>query len=145
MEIVINKCFGGFSISKKCAEYMVELGSERAKAELDEYYKTVAAIKQYGDTGTFPYYVEESEKDFIKIYAKYRDFDHWYGFGYCDGYEEGYERNDPILVKAVKDLGRDADGSCSDLEVVEIPDGIEWEIEEYDGMESVHEAHRSWG
>jgi len=28
--------------------------------------------------------------------------------------------------------------------VVDIPDDIEYEIDDYDGIESVHEAHRSW-
>ena len=30
------------------------------------------------------------------------------------------------------------------LLIVEIPDGIEWEIWDYDGKESVHEKHRHW-
>jgi hypothetical protein len=28
--------------------------------------------------------------------------------------------------------------------VVEIPDGIEWSIQEYDGLEWVAEKHRTW-
>ena len=35
MKIVINKCFGGFSVSKKAVEYMAEKGSEQARAELE--------------------------------------------------------------------------------------------------------------
>jgi hypothetical protein len=30
------------------------------------------------------------------------------------------------------------------LEVIDIPDDIEWFISDYDGVETVHEAHRSW-
>lgn len=34
--------------------------------------------------------------------------------------------------------------SCSSPVIVEIPDGIKWCIEDYDGMETVEEEHRSW-
>jgi xanthine dehydrogenase molybdopterin-binding subunit B len=54
------------------------------------------------------------------------------------------ERDDPILVKVVEELGDKANGRFSDLEVVEIPDDIEWDIEEYDGKEWVAEKHRTW-
>jgi len=37
IKVVYNSCFGGFSISKKCAERMAELGSEEAKAMLQEH------------------------------------------------------------------------------------------------------------
>lgn len=53
-------------------------------------------------------------------------------------------RSDPILVQTVEELGEKANGSCAKLKVIEIPDDIEWEIDEYDGMESVRECHRSW-
>lgn len=54
------------------------------------------------------------------------------------------ERNDPKLVKAVETLGDDAGGSFSQLRVIEIPDDVDWEICEYDGMEWIAEKHRTW-
>ena len=53
-------------------------------------------------------------------------------------------RNDAILVTIVEELGEDSWGYCAELKVVEIPDGIEWEIGEYDGIEWIAEAHRKW-
>ena len=37
-----------------------------------------------------------------------------------------------------------ASGKFADLEVREIPDGVDWQIDEYDGNESIHEVHRTW-
>lgn len=54
------------------------------------------------------------------------------------------ERNDPLLVQVVEELGEMANGSYAKLKVVEIPDDIEWTIEDYDGDEWVAEAHRRW-
>ncbi len=54
------------------------------------------------------------------------------------------DRADPKLVQVVEELGRAAGDSYSMLEVIEIPDGIEWEILACDGYETVHEKHRSW-
>jgi hypothetical protein len=53
-------------------------------------------------------------------------------------------RNDPILVEVVEELGEKADGSFSKLEIVEIPDDVVWQIEEYDGREWIAEQHRTW-
>ena len=60
-------------------------------------------------------------------------------------YERDIERNDPAVVQAVEELGDKANGEHAKLVVVNIPDGIEYSIEEYDGMEHVAEAHRTWG
>ena len=54
------------------------------------------------------------------------------------------DRTDPILIQVVETLGAEADGCYAKLRIIEIPDGIEWEISDYDGMESVEEVHRSW-
>lgn len=57
----------------------------------------------------------------------------------------GFDRDDPALVQVVEELGDRANGSAASLKVVEIPDDVEWYIEEYDGSEWVSEAHRTWG
>ena len=54
------------------------------------------------------------------------------------------ERNDPDLVAVVEELGDRACGSWSRLKVVDVPDDVDWYIEEYDGKEHVAEQHRRW-
>jgi hypothetical protein len=92
MKIVVNRCYGGYGLSRKAYEY---LGMEL-----------------------------EADSD-------------------C-GYDFADDRTNPKLIKVVEKLGKEANSFLSDLEVVEIPDGIEWEIEEYDGRERVAEKHRTW-
>ena len=53
-------------------------------------------------------------------------------------------RDDIYLVKVVEYFGEEADGGFAELKVIEIPDDIEWEIEEYDGNEWISEKHRTW-
>lgn len=64
------------------------------------------------------------------------------------GYEgemRGIARDNHCLVTAVKSmLTANGQNDYYGLEVIEIPDGIEWEICEYDGMEWVAEKHRKW-
>lgn len=47
-------------------------------------------------------------------------------------------RTDPYMIAAVEVLGKDANGYCADLRIVEIPDtATDWEINDYDGMETL--------
>jgi hypothetical protein len=55
------------------------------------------------------------------------------------------KRDDPDLVAVVENLGEKANGRHASLKVVDVPDDVDWYIHDYDGMESVHENHRSWG
>jgi len=82
------------------------------------------------------------------------------GFGISDRAEREYKalagitdedwsvysiaRDDPYLVKVVRDLGMAANGAYANLKIVEVPGGVDWEIEEYDGNEHVAEKHRVW-
>lgn len=59
-------------------------------------------------------------------------------------YDRDVPRDDPYLIKIVKELGMAANGPHSNLKIVEIPGDIEWLVQEYDGAEWVAEAHRTW-
>lgn len=95
MKIVINRCFGGFGISKEAYDY-------------------------------------------LGIECQYR-YGFWFPKDYCN-----IQRNDPQLVKCVETLGKKANGKCAKLKVVEIPNDVDWEITDYDGVETIEEKHRSW-
>lgn len=71
-------------------------------------------------------------------------FSNYYFIGEEGFYISDIERTDPILIQVVEELGENANGQCAELKVVKIPDGISWEISEYDGIERVVESHRSW-
>lgn len=61
------------------------------------------------------------------------------------GYAYHNDRANPKLVECVETLGTEmASGCFAELKVVEIPDGVEWCIDDYDGIEAVHEMHRVW-
>lgn len=59
-------------------------------------------------------------------------------------YGELNMRINPILIETIEELGKDASGKYSNLVIIEIPDDVEWQIEEYDGYEWVAEKHRTW-
>ena len=80
----------------------------------------------YGGFGLSPKAIDE-------LGMKKEEFNSW-----------GIKRDNPNLVKVVETLGSRANGVHAKLRVVEIPDDIEWEIDEYDGQETINEAHRSW-
>ena len=89
-KVVVNTCFGGFSLSNAA----------------------------------------------FKLYLEYS--------GSSAEYSGEIKRDDAHLVRIVEELREDSWGSFAELAIVEIPDGVDWYIAEYDGAESVHENHRVW-
>ena len=94
MNVVINKCFGGFGLSDKAINLYLEKKGGEPSPDFSAYF---------------------------------------------------IDRTDPVLVDVVKTLGLEADTKYSSLAVVEIPDGIDYEIVDYDGVEHIAETHRTWG
>jgi hypothetical protein len=142
MEIAINICFGGFSLSpvgklsylkkKGKAAFFYRQTKYSFKEGKDEYER----IDDVGNTNDlFTYTIT---KDLGKTITKFPDEE---GLYFSDS---EIERNDPDLISVIKSLGDKANSQCAKLSVVEIPDGMDWEIDEYDGNESVEEKHRSW-
>ncbi len=66
------------------------------------------------------------------------------GISNPDFYDRDIPRDDPYLIKVVRELGMAANGAHANLKIVEIPGDIEWLVQEYDGAEWVAEAHRTW-
>jgi len=112
--IVINICYGGFGLS---------------------YEGRIAYLERAG----IPYKLtnqldrEKQIKLGSRIMVNDREF-----------MGRNIERDDPALVSTVNDLGPEVNDSHSELKVVEIPAGVDWQIDEYDGREWVAEAHRTW-
>ena len=59
-------------------------------------------------------------------------------------YDRDIPRNDPMLVQVVEEMGENSGGTFANLKIVEIPDDVKWQIDEYDGLEWVAEVHRTW-
>ena len=115
MKLVINRCFGGFGLSPAAVL--------RGRAiSGDPKWGPVLPGETYDDGSVSP------PSRLLDKHQPYREAN----------------RSDPTLVAVVEEMGAAASGELAKLVVIEIPDGVEYDIDDYDGMESVHEQHRSW-
>ncbi len=143
MKVVINNCYGGFGLSLKAQEEYLKLIGKEAyfyvqtkhsfREGEEEHKKVTSSHSESLFTTVFT-------KDFGETYETISDKDYEkYNFYYND-----IERTDPNLVSVVESLGKEANGDCASLTIVEIPDGVSWTIDEYDGIEHIAEEHRTW-
>lgn len=121
-KIVVNSCFGGFGLSDAAVKRYAEIKG----IELIWVPRT-----QYGKED-WEYHSEHWER------ADIADEDERY-FSYYD-----IDRDDPALVQTVEELGAAAGGNYAELRIADVPDDVEWYIDEYDGIETVREQHRTW-
>lgn len=117
-KIVINRCYGGFSLSDEAFEKLLVRKGIAFRREENE-------SRLMGNT----YYDTElpSGSD-----------DYIFQYDYYDN------RSDPDLIAVIEEMGAEANGWAAELAIVEIPDDVEWHIAEYDGIEHVAENHRTW-
>ena len=140
MKVVISRCFGGFGLSNKAMMRYAELKGIKL------YFVTNDRSVPL-DIHNWKLKYADPDDDSLFIYHITQPLD---ANGYApegDGVffgDSDFDRDDPLLVQVVEELGDTANTRFSKLEVVEIPDGIEWTIHDYDGSETVEEAHRSW-
>ena len=143
MKVVINADYGGFGLSPKALKYVAD--------KLGQPIYFFKSSYAYGKYTYIPISPEEAHRsiwglrafnipdpgsvaDLNENYDKYN----WSFSRYFES------RADPLLVEVVEALGDEANGSHAKLKIVEIPDDVEWTIQEYDGWEWVAEKHRTW-
>lgn len=139
MKVVINTCYGGYSLSADA----VEAFAERKGIKINWFHSRL------GRTPAFVPITPEEAREGNKLVDGVVEMpvpivgddpevdDAWFG-------TRPEPRHDPDLVAVVEELGENANGAYAQLKVVEIPDGVEYTIQEYDGMEWVAEKHRTW-
>lgn len=140
MKIVINQCYGGFGLSSLAKQEYAKLKGFKLFFYEQIKYKHLDGIKEYirvkdVDNEMF---VMNLKKDLGAVVNKLPSDN--------DIYFSDYEidRTDKDLIKVVEKLGKQANNQCADLKIVEIPDNINYEIEEYDGNEWIAEHHNTW-
>lgn len=138
-KVILNKCCGGFNVSKEAYELYANKKGLKLYLYKSDYingkwiYKKVTAndsdsisntyfIKDMGNN------VEISDEDYEK-YSLYLD----------DGYRE-----DSTLIEVIEELEEKASGIYGDLKIVEIPDNLDYVIDDYYGIETLHEKVKEW-
>lgn len=129
MKIILNKCFGGFGVSREGYELYAKKINKKIYAYDYEDYGNDIFRRTYKDSGFNCYFT----KDFGEV-AKISDEDYK---KYILNLTEDY-REDKALIEVVEELGGKASGGFAELEVVEIPDNSFYKIDEYDGVETIY-------
>jgi hypothetical protein len=132
-EVVVNRCFGGFGLSHKAVMRYADLKGMKLFVELDDITKQVYKERAViGNPELIHHYWTKENR------TKEDDVNDYYFSG------SDIKRDDPTLIQVIRELGKEANGLFAKLDIVTIPDDVDWEISEYDGSESVEEVHRSW-
>ncbi len=141
MEVVINKCYGGFGLSALAIKEYIKLKGKKAYFYKQTKYSFKDKVNEFTRItpveGLSVYILYTFTRDCGKKFTKFPD-DKYY-FSWSD-----IKRDDKDLVKVIKKLGDKANGVCAKLKIVDVPNHISWEIDNYDGMESIEETHMSW-
>ena len=145
MELVINRQYGGFDLSHKAVMRYAELKGITLFPWIGEISKKAYGDKATIDNPTVPkHYTTVSLEEYERVTQNDKEKGNYTESNKLYFSDRDISRNDAILIQVVKELGKEADGQCATLEIIEIPDRIDWEIEEHDGVEWVAEEHRTW-
>ena len=138
-KVILNKCFGGFGVSKEAYElYAKKKGisvfhytQKNLKKEIYTY-----ATDATDDNRIFDFYFTKyfgnkayiSDEDFKKYFLNLNE----------------YFREDKTLIEVVEELGEKANTFYSNLKIVEIPNDLDYVIDNYNGIETLHQKVQEW-
>lgn len=146
MKIIINKCFGGFGFSPLAyVKYAEKKGINCYFFEMDLNTKKYKSITLEDAQNSFlPYMFNVENPNDYNLSERDDDGTYTTANSLYNKISINIDRTDPIAISVLEEIGKLANTKYSDLKIVEIPDDIDYEIDEYDGIESIHEKHRIW-
>jgi hypothetical protein len=143
VKIVINANYGGFGLSPEALHLLWEYGYRNIGTRVEEWFTNpddegILGLKEA--TRRWVNYLESGRVQSLSFLTVFSP-DMQYVL-HCHGSD--IDRDHPLLIKVVEELGEKANGACASLKVVDIPPEVSWHIVEHDGWEHVAEAHRTW-
>ncbi|EUJ23495.1 hypothetical protein MFLO_15885 [Listeria floridensis FSL S10-1187] len=141
MKLVLNKCYGGFGLSHIAMMNLFGLKDIEVypykKTDINGGIMFLEIDISYNDSpqdGSSIWYLKKPLRKLEWQLIENWDEIEQIGFDFLDN-DKG--RADEDLIKVVEMLGAAANSRYSKLKIVEIPDGSEVVISDYDGFEQV--------
>ena len=142
MKVAINTKYGGFCLSARLTRRLCELrnipchffSDEGEVGSMDEQdvYRPISIDELDGVPHGYWLAATVANPSDIK-----------YGDNTIDCYGD-ICRHDPFLIQAIEELGEAANTEVCRMKIVDIPDGVEYIIQEDAGIEWIAEKHRTW-
>lgn len=133
MKIALNKCHGGFEFSNEAMVRLIERGASCLETrKLKEYYKDQPdrAFKDIRDGYKVDKFVRGILlKDETIYFVDFHNQD---------------SRTDRNVIEIIEELGEDANGEHSEIEIEEIENTADFDIEDNDGVENINIIDGDW-
>lgn len=152
-KVIINKCFGGYGFDPFTVQKYADAKGVQLYWYKRDYNVDVDALKEYMVKTPFETIMKDDSlrmgyaaltRDVGDTYI--RDWKNENALADEFGIKnDDSSRTDPVLIGIIEKYGDANAHGCHAPTVVEVPDGVEWMIEEYDGFETLHEKHRVFG
>lgn len=148
MKVVLNRCYGGFSISPEAAQRLLDLGVTEIAKPVKAVYSSAKPKYLKDDLARWRAYVaaraELGSKKAQKTVGYYMVFtaDEQFVLDTHPSEREGIPRHHPMLVQVVEEMGEAANGNSAELEVQEID--LTYEIDDHDGKEHISFGGREY-
>lgn len=142
MKVILNKCYGGFGVSKEAYKLYCKKIGKTAYFYKDEYIGN-GVVNFYRITDA-----DFAEYNFSSFYCITKDYENKVNYHNIDKLDILYlnteYRENTILIEVVEELGEKANGKYAQLEIVDIPNGMNYEIDDYDGIETLRPNVPTW-
>jgi len=126
-KVVYSACYGGYGLSHECVMRYAEL--KGITLYVDD---TFSLCNTYTTIPKEEYQALQKTAQASKATDRYKELNsHYFSPG-------NIERDDPLLIQAIEEIGVEKAGSkYAKLVIVDIPAGTMYKIDEYDGFESI--------